>query len=362
MDEVRMKTKQQVKKEYFIAKLMIYIKGVAMGAADIIPGVSGGSIAFITGIYDQLIDAIHSVNGEVLKDIATGKIIQGIKKIHWGFILPLLAGILTSLFTMAGLMHFLLEDYQVYTWSFFFGLILASSYVISKEFKLSASNLLFVLIGGGLAFFIVGLVPVSTPDDLWFIFLCGAIAICAMILPGISGAFLLLVLGKYHYITGLLKAPFEGTNLIVISVFSLGCLVGIMSFARLLKWVLAKYHYRTMAFLTGMMLGSLRKIWPYKEVIEKKLIEDKEIIMSERLIAPWNVQENMVVSFIFIALGIGVIVLLDYVVLKHEAKKESSILEKNGITKKKAGKLEKQVLWVYNKGVKSLKCSIISLF
>lgn len=316
-----MKSGNNLKKEQILSKLMLYIKGVAMGAADIIPGVSGGSIAFITGIYDQLLDAIHSVNGDVVTDVFRGKIVQGVKRIHWGFIIPLLAGILTSLFTMAGLMHYLLTEYQVYTWSFFFGLILASSYVISKEFKINLMNLLFVLIGGGFAFYIVGLVPVTTPNQLWFIFICGVIAICAMILPGISGAFLLLVLGKYEYITGLLKDPFNGLNLLIMFVFALGCFIGLMSFARLLKIVLAKYHFKTMAFLTGMMIGSLRKIWPYKEVVQSKIIDGKEFVISERLVAPWNIDESMLLSFSFIVLGVVIIVLLDYVVIKYEAKK-----------------------------------------
>lgn len=304
-----------------LSRLLIFIKGVAMGAADIIPGVSGGSIAFITGIYDQLLDAIHSINFDVVKDILKGKFLQGIKKIHWGFILPLLAGILTSLFTMAGLMHYLLENYQVYTWSLFFGLILASSYVIGKEFKVNLINAVFVLLGGAFAYTIVGLVPVSTPNDLWFIFVCGIIAICAMILPGISGAFLLLILGKYQYITGLLKAPFQDMNWLIMIVFALGCVVGLTSFARLLKIVLAKYHFKTMAFLTGMMLGSLRKIWPYKEVLETKLIDGKEVVISEKLIAPWNIDANMYISFGLILLGILIIVLLDYLVIKYEQKK-----------------------------------------
>lgn len=308
-------------KQNILSKLLIFFKGVAMGAADIIPGVSGGSIAFITGIYDQLIDAIHSVNMDVIKDIFTGKLIQGIKKIHWGFILPLLTGILTSLFTMAGLMHYLLENYQVYTWSLFFGLILASSYVIGKEFKFNLINGIFVFLGGLFAFTIVGMVPVNTPNDLWFIFICGVIAICAMILPGISGAFLLLVLGKYQYITGLLKAPFEGINWLIMLVFALGCAVGLSSFTRLLKIVLAKYHVKTMAFLTGMMLGSLRKIWPYKEVLETKLVDGKEVVIAERMIAPWNIDANMYISFGLILLGIVIIVLLDYLVIKYEQKK-----------------------------------------
>lgn len=302
-----------------VNKVGLYLKGVFMGAADIIPGVSGGSIALITGIYDDLIDAIHSINLEVVKEFFSGKCISAIKKIHWGFILPLLAGILTAIFSMGRLMNYLLEEQTLYTWSVFFGLIVASAFVIGKACKLNPKRFVIMLLGGIMSFSIVGLVPVETPESLWFLFVCGAIAICAMILPGISGAFLLLILGKYHYITELIKNPFGEGNLLVIVVFALGCLVGILSFSRVLKFVLTRWHAATLAFLTGMMVGSLRKIWPYKEVIETKIVDGEMFVLKEKWLLPWQIDGHFLLSFLFILIGMGVILLLDKVSRKKEA-------------------------------------------
>lgn len=294
-----------------MGKLILFLKAILMGAADIIPGVSGGSIALITGIYDDLIDAIHSVDKRVVKDILKFRLLDGIKRIHWHILLPIGLGILTAVFTMAKLMNYLIEEYTLYTWSLFFGLILSSAYVISKQYKLTSIRILNILIGGIFSFVVVGLVPVNTPNTLWFLFLSGVIGICAMILPGISGAFLLLILGKYHYITEIIKNPFSAEHILIITVFALGCLVGIISFSRLLKRILNRWHSPTMAFLTGMMLGSLRKIWPYKEIVESKLINGELFIIKERLISPLQIEGNYLASFGFILLGILLVIILD---------------------------------------------------
>ncbi len=289
-------------------KLILFLKGMFMGAADIIPGVSGGTIALITGIYDELIESIESINLDVFKDIISGKFKQGFSKIRFDFLIPLILGIGTSIFTMARLMNYLLEEQSLYTWSGFFGIILASAYVISKHFKLTLMRGLNILIGAIVSYMIVGLVPVNTPNALWFMFLAGAIAICAMILPGISGAFLLLILGKYHYITELLKDPLNLEHLVILGTVALGCLVGILGFSKILKIVLENWHSGTMAFLTGMMLGSLRKIWPYKEVVETKIIDGDVFVVAEKLVKPWEVNGFlfsifcMVISFIAIIL------------------------------------------------------------
>lgn len=293
-----------------MSKLIVYLKGMFMGAADIIPGVSGGSIALITGIYDQLIEAIGSIGFDLVKDFFRGDFKKVAKDVNFGFLIPLLAGILTSIFTMARLMNFLLEEYTLYTWSTFFGLILASSYVIGKQFKLTTLRLLNLVAGGLISFVIVGLVPVNTPNALWFMFLSGAIAICAMILPGISGAFLLLILGKYHYITEIIKDPFHLDHIIVLLVVALGCLVGILSFSKVLNYVLDNWHAGTMAFLTGMMLGSLRKIWPYKEVVESKIVDGDVFVVAEQLVRPWEM-EGFAFSILFMVIGFLVIIILD---------------------------------------------------
>ncbi|WZL82939.1 DUF368 domain-containing protein [Vallitaleaceae bacterium 9-2] len=294
-----------------MTKFLLFLKGLFMGAADIIPGVSGGSIALITGIYEDFLEAIHSINIDVVKDIFSGKIIKGIKRIHWDFLLPLFLGILTAIFTMAKLMHYLLETYELYTWSLFFGLILASAFVISKQWEMEKTRFVIFVFGGILSFIIVGLVPIQTPEALWFIFLAGVIAICAMILPGISGAFLLLIMGKYHYITGILKDPFRMDHIVVLIVFALGCGVGIIGFSRVLRWVLHRWHKGTLAFLTGMMLGSLRRIWPYKVILEEEILGDKVIILKEAAVFPWQIEGNYLLSFLFILIGMLLILGLD---------------------------------------------------
>lgn len=298
-------------------KLILYLKGMFMGAADIIPGVSGGSIALITGIYDKLIDTIGSIKFQLVKDILKGDFKKAIGSIDWGFLIPLVLGILTSILTMARLMHFLLDEYTLYTWSAFFGLILASAYVISKHFKMTPLRFLNIIVGAVLSFVIVGLVPINTPNALWFMFLSGAIAICAMILPGISGAFLLLILGKYHYITELIKDPLHLDHIVVLGTVVLGCLVGILSFSKVLNFVLDRWHSGTMAFLTGMMLGSLRKIWPYKEVVETKIIDGDEFVVAERLLTPWSM-EGFGVSLICMVAGFVIIIVLDKVTSQKE--------------------------------------------
>ncbi len=298
-------------------KFIVYLKGMFMGAADIIPGVSGGSIALITGIYDHLIEVIGSIGIDLVKDFFKGNFKKVAKDVDIGFLLPLLAGILTSIFTMARLMNFLLEEYTLYTWSGFFGLILASSFVISKQFELTPLRGLNLILGAVISFVVVGLVPVNTPNALWFLFLSGAIAICAMILPGISGAFLLLILGKYHYITELIKDPFHVDHILVLIVFALGCLVGILSFSKVLRYVLDNWHSGTMAFLTGMMLGSLRKIWPYKEVVETKVVDGDVFTLAEQLVKPWEM-DGFILSLVFMILGFLVIIVLDLLTSKKD--------------------------------------------
>lgn len=289
----------------------LFLKGILMGACDIIPGVSGGSIALITGIYDDLIDAIHSFDKNVVLDLLSGKIKSAVRRIHWDFLITLGLGILLAIISMASLITYVLTDYKIYTYSFFFGLILASAYVLFKKIDVNRWTLLATGVGAVLTYFLVGLVPITTPDQYWFLFLCGMIAICAMILPGISGAFLLLMLGKYHYITGLLKNPLQNGNYIGLIVFGLGCVIGLISFSRVLKSLLSRYHSVTIAFLTGMMLGSLRKIWPYKQVVASKIVDGKQVVLQEALIKPWTIQGSLGISLLLIGLGVVVILVID---------------------------------------------------
>jgi putative membrane protein len=243
--------------------LLTYLKGVAMGAADIVPGVSGGSIAFITGIYEELLNSINSFNGENLKLLLKFKLLDFYKEVNGSFLLSLLLGIMTSIFSMSSLITYLMSDHPIPLWSFFCGLILISAFLILKDItRWNLGVILSLLAGTLIAYFITELPPTSTPDALWFTFVSGAIAICAMILPGISGSFILLIMGRYE---GILEAV-NNRDILTLAVFALGCAVGILSFSRVVSWLLKKYHAITIGLLAGFMLGSVNELWPWKIV------------------------------------------------------------------------------------------------
>ena len=238
---------------------------MGLGAADVVPGVSGGTIAFIVGIYDELIDSIKSINLHSLKLLFTGKITAFWKAINANFLLSLLFGIAVSILSLAKLMTYLLTNEPVLVWSFFFGLVLASTWFVSKDIKeRNWKTILGFIAGVVIAYYITIATPAETSTSLLFIFLCGAIAICAMILPGISGSFILVLLGKYFYI----MEAVNKLDLIVLGVFAFGALLGITSFSRVLSYALKHFRIITLSVLTGFMLGSLNKVWPWKEVVE----------------------------------------------------------------------------------------------
>ena len=239
-----------------------------MGAADVIPGVSGGTIAFIMGIYDEFVGSLASINMEAVKLLFSGKFKAFWKHINGSFLLSLVIGIGISVVSLAGLMQYLLANKPIQTWAFFFGLIVASSIFIIRGisgWKLREG--LFLIFGVILGVTICTLSPTQTPDGLWFIFLSGAIAICAMILPGISGSFILLILGKYQYIMGVISDLVSGVNIghniLIIGVFGIGAVIGILAFSKLLHWLLARWEKETMIVLAGFIIGSLVKVWPW---------------------------------------------------------------------------------------------------
>lgn len=239
-----------------------------MGGADVVPGVSGGTVAFITGIYQELLDSIKSINGDAFNLIKQGYFKDFWKHINGTFLLVLLSGVFTSLLSLAKLITYLLANYPIQVWSFFFGLIIISAVLVLKEItKWNASVILFALLGTGIAYYVTIASPAETPTDLWFIFIAGAVAICAMILPGISGSFILLLFGKYEYILQTIK----DLNITVIAVFALGCATGLLSFVRLISWLLDRYYNMAVALLAGFMIGSLNKIWPWKNVLEYRI-------------------------------------------------------------------------------------------
>lgn len=247
------------------------VKGACMGAADVIPGVSGGTIAFIMGIYDEFVGSIASVNAEAMRLLFKGRFKDFWKHINGAFLLSLVTGIGISVVSLAGLMQTLLDNHPIQTWAFFFGLITASSIFILKgisDWRIKDGILLVVGIAAGIV--ICTLSPTQTPEGLWFIFLSGAIAICAMILPGISGSFILLILGKYRYIMGCISDLASGVdilgNLIVLAVFLTGAVAGILGFSKLLHWLLARWNKETLVVLAGFIIGSLVKVWPWNNL------------------------------------------------------------------------------------------------
>ena len=230
---------------------LLYAKGLAMGAADVVPGVSGGTIAFISGIYDELLHSIARVP-EALLLLLRGRIKDAWQMANATFLLVLLCGILTSVLTLARLITYLLHHHPIPVWSFFFGLILVSTYLVGREIsRWNWSRVLSFVLGLAFAYWITVAAPMQWGSDLPTLFLAGAIAICAMILPGISGSFILLLLGLYSVVLGAVK----DLNLLVLAVFASGCLVGILSFARLLSWLLSRWRDLSLAFLSGLMLG-----------------------------------------------------------------------------------------------------------
>lgn len=236
-----------------------------MGMADVVPGVSGGTIAFISGIYGELIESIRRVDLTAVRLLLRGRVAEFWRHINGAFLLPVLTGIAVAILSLARLMTYLLAHYPIAVWSFFFGLIVASALLVARDVeRWRPTTLLATVVGIAAAWWITVASPAQTPDTWWFIMLSGAIAICAMILPGISGAFILLLLGKYQYI---MLAVAE-LNIPVMAIFAVGAVAGIISFAHLLSWLLRRYHDATVALLMGFMIGSLNKVWPWKETVE----------------------------------------------------------------------------------------------
>lgn len=236
-----------------------------MGAADVVPGVSGGTIAFITGIYEELINSIKSVNMNAIKLFFSGKFAEFWQAINGTFLISVFLGVGISIFSLAKGLEFLLNNYPILVWSFFFGLIVASAIYVARTIKKwSAGTIVAGIIGIVIAYGITIITPAEANTSYWFIFLSGSIAICAMILPGISGSFILVLLGMYKFI---LEAVGD-MNIAVIGTFLCGAVIGIIAFSNVLSWLLKKYHNITIAVLAGFMVGSLNKVWPWKEVTQ----------------------------------------------------------------------------------------------
>jgi putative membrane protein len=254
-----------------------------MGAADVVPGVSGGTIAFISGIYEELIDTIRSIDAKAVKILFKEGIPAFWKHINGWFLVFLLAGIAISILSLSRIILFLLTDYPQLVWSFFFGLVIASAIYVGSTIKqYNWQTLLSGIAGIAIAYAITIASPAEGPKTTWFVFITGSVAICAMILPGISGSFILLLMGMYEYVLGAIHEM----KLSVIITFIAGAGIGIISFSHLLSWLLKRYHDITIALLAGFMVGSLNKVWPWKEVISSKIIDGEEKVLKEANLLP----------------------------------------------------------------------------
>ena len=244
---------------------LLALKGMGMGAADVVPGVSGGTIAFIVGIYDELIESIKGIGAANLKLLFSGRLSEFWRKANCNFLLSVVVGIGISVFSLAKIITWLLTEHPVLVWSFFFGLVLASTWFVARSIAgWGWKTIVAFVAGAAVAWWVTVATPAETPTALPFIFLCGAVAICAMILPGISGSFILVLLGKYFYVMEAVKS----LRIAVLAVFGAGALVGIAVFSRILSYTLKHFRNITLAVLSGFMLGSLNKVWPWKKVLE----------------------------------------------------------------------------------------------
>ncbi|MDZ7699925.1 MAG: DUF368 domain-containing protein [Deltaproteobacteria bacterium] len=290
--------------------LLLSAKGFCMGASDVVPGVSGGTMAFILGIYEELIDAIRSFDIRSARLLFTFKIRAFLNAVSWRFLLSVGIGILVAIFTLARGLAWLLENEPVLIWSFFLGLILASVITVSRRVKHRGYGTWFsFFLGLAGIYLLVGLVPGSTPNHALFLFISGATAICAMILPGISGSFILVLLGKYQFILEAVNHRDVG----VLFIFMAGAVVGIIVFSRLLGWLLNRYHDLMVAFLIGLMLGSLRKIWPWKEAIETAVDRHGNgipLVQMNTLPAAFSSEVALAVALMVV--GFFVVMLLDW--------------------------------------------------
>ena len=321
-------TETQPPKRSFKDYLGLTLRGLAMGSADVVPGVSGGTMAFITGIYEELINSIRGfASVKAVKLLAAFKFKQAYEELPWRFLVAVGIGILLAIISLAQALAWTLENQPVLLWSFFFGLVLASVFTVSKRVKHWGAGTIFgTVVGAVVAWVIVGLVPLQTPNTWWFLFFSGALAICAMILPGISGAFILVLLGKYEYVL----SAVNDRDFVTIALVGAGAVVGLVTFAQLLGWLFKRYHDITVAVLMGFMVGSLRKIWPWKEIIE---VDGIPVSFTNYLPNAWTTEVTL--ALILAIVGFSLVLALDYVAV-HKDKTET----KEIVQPEEAGRME----------------------
>lgn len=291
--------------------LTLFLKGMAMGAADVVPGVSGGTIAFITGIYERLLNAIKSVNPATVKLLFKEGFAAAWEKVDGTFLLVLFAGIATSLFSLAKALSWCMETYPQLLWAFFFGLIIASAiYVVKQVERWTPAAIIGLIVGATVAYVITLISPTEASTAPWMVFLAGAIAICAMILPGISGSFILLLMGMYKHV---LHAATE-RDIVFLGTFMLGCVGGLLAFSHVLSWTFKNFRNTTLAVLAGFMIGSLNKVWPWQNVLKLRINSHGEQvpwIMQNTSPDGYNGDAYLLACLALSVLGFGVVFLLE---------------------------------------------------
>ena len=301
MEEMARRPKRSLRSYFGIA-----LRGVCMGAADVVPGVSGGTMALITGIYEELILSIRSFDTRSARFLIRFRIREWLDYVRWPFLCALVAGILCAIFSFSRAITHLLDNEPVLLWSFFFGLVLSSVFTVGRRVPRWNLRTFLGAVGATLgAYFLVGLVPVEMPHSPPYIFCSAVIAICAMILPGISGSFVLVLLGQYPYLLNAINTR----DLFTIALFGAGAVVGLMAFSRVLNWFFRHYHDLTLALLTGLMLGSLRKIWPWKETLETMVNRHGKVVPLVQVNALPQVWSGEVIGAIGLAL-LGLVLVL----------------------------------------------------
>ncbi len=309
----------------FLQYVVITAKGLAMGAADVVPGVSGGTIAFIAGIYEELIETIHKLDFGFFKIWKKEGFKTAWNAYNLSFLLALFSGVLISILSLAKAITWLLAQHPILVWSFFFGLVLASILYVGKQIKVwNFKVIIALIIAAGLAYAITLAKPIGDIESIWFLFLGGFIAIIAMILPGISGAFILLLLGAYTSIIGTLSQLGDGLTKLdsaiffsafgKLLVFAAGAIVGLKSFSRVLNYMFKNFKNSTLAVLTGFMIGALNKIWPWKEVLQyRNNHEGEQVPFLENSILPTNFDGDpkVLLAIVFMVVGFLTIFIME---------------------------------------------------
>ena len=292
------------------SSIALVLKGAAMGIAEVIPGVSGGTIAFITGIYEKLLQTIKAFGPQLITILKKDGIKGAWEHINGSFLMTLLTGMAIGLIGGVFVITKILDTYPEFLWAFFFGLIIASAIYIGKQIsKWGGIEIVNIIVGTLVAYYITVATPATGNEALWFVFICGAIAISALILPGISGSFMLLLMGMYGYIIPTVKealTTFDATALTVLAVFAMGCLTGLMTFSRFLSWTFKNYRNPTLAILTGFMIGSLNKLWPWRNVLSTRInSKGEEVPFLEESVLPYAYDGDPQIIGVLLCMVIG---------------------------------------------------------